>query len=338
MRSARLLIALALFSAACDSRSAPGASDQLQVSRPGPQAPPFAREDVLLRVAHQGLRALEFHPAGGPGLSFRERVTTDGHGRFAIEPVDALHSSVLDWSSFELLQHAAEGFIFRYRDFAIRDQALNERNWTWTDLHQTVTVAGRTCQRFRVQRSGEDPEAGYEVSLDPETGLVLAYEQRDEHGATVAAMVYESLDLEPRLDQVVWHEPANQERPLDRSRGLEEQLGARALQPRLLPAGYELREAATVEDGSGKRWLKLTYVDGVEPLFFLQELEGQGSPAEPEQRLRASAPPGDEASRVVVFQAGAATVVQGTVAGFRLIAIGKVGETELLDLLESSLP
>jgi hypothetical protein len=117
---------------------------------------------------------------------------------------------------------------------------------------------------------------------------------------------------------------------------LAEEIGVQPRRPRLLPPGYGPFEAATVEDGRGKRWLKLTYSDGVEPRFFFQALEenAQGVTARSEARLDGA----PRASSVVVFEVGAATAIQGSVDGFELMVIGKAPRAELLDLIESSLP
>jgi hypothetical protein len=245
--------------------------------------------------------------------------------------VEVLEGGV-DWASFELVQRAREGFLFRYRDFLVRDRQLFVENWRTIVLDQTVTVAGRLCQRYRVERTTGEA-CTFELSVDAENGLVLAFQELDERGEEVAAMVYESVLLDPDLRSVIWHVPANEERRLDPLVDLTEQIGTQALEPRLLPEGCARLEAATVEggtaaDGAAERWLKLTYTDGVEPVFFFQRLdsglEGSSAPA--------------SASRVTVFQVGSAVAIQGRVDGFDLIVIGKASEAELLDLIESALP
>ena len=314
-------------------------TQQPALTAPGGGVPGFLRANPQLTVAHAGLRRLEFHPVGGPGLAYRERVITDGQGRFSIVPVDGLQSSTLDWDSFELLQRSSEGFLFRYRDFAVRDARRFQQNYEWRRLGQTIAVAGRDCERFHVERR-EGPAKSFELAVDVQTGLVLASVEYGEGGAEVARMTYEQFGPTPPPGSVVWHQPANEEQPLAQAHGLSEQLGETVLEPRLLPEGYGLAEAATVGDGAGRRWLKLTYEDGVEPLFFFQELERVESLAVLGTEWDEPAPidPHPAESRVVVHHVGAATAIQGSVNGFRVITIGKVGEAELLDLIESALP
>jgi hypothetical protein len=102
--------------------------------------------------------------------------------------------------------------------------------------------------------------------------------------------------------------------------------------------GYRALEYATVLDGQGRRWLKSTFTNGVEPLFLLQALRGAGG-RDPARRSGPVSAAGESAaSSVVVFSLGAATAIQGTVDGFELMVIGRTSEAELLDLIESSRP
>jgi len=335
-RVAGLGLCLAVLVGACD-RNAPSGDDsgtlrlQAGVSLPG-----FARQDPRLRVAHSGVRRLEFASGAGPGLAFDERITTDGDGHYSLESAQGLVSNTLDSGTFEMLYQLREGFFFRYRDFAVRDPRAFVRNWRVIDRAQSVQVAGRTCARFRVERASGVGSA-FELSVDPATDLVLASEEYDSNGSLVASMSYQSVDLAPDLSQMAWHGSVNDERRLDRSLPLGEQIHARALEPRLLPQGYVPLEAAVVHDGD-VNWLKLTYSDGVQPLFFLHSIDANSSDKVAPVQGQQAALPSLESSSVIVFQIGAATALQGRVDGFDVIAVGKVPQAELLDLVESALP
>jgi hypothetical protein len=334
-----LFFCLALGLAACERidepEKTPPEEQVFRVAPPQP-LPGFARSDARLRVAHTGLRRLEFAPIAGSGLVFRERITTDGLGHYAIVPEDLVESSSLDWGGFELIQRAREGFHFRYRDFLVRDPLLFARNWRTIELAQPVTVAGRLCQRFRLERLVGEAVA-FELAIDGETDLVLASDEFDAEGQQVASMVYESFALAPQTGSTVWHTPANDEVALDPRLPVQAQLDVHVLEPHLLPPGQGLLEIATVGDPA-ERWLKLTYSDGIEPLFFLQRLQ------EPTRGRAAQADAGrmdrvpDSTSGVAVFQVGAATAIQGQVDGFELIVVGKAPQAELLDMIESALP
>lgn len=329
------LCAWLALAAGCGRTEAPAQSEtrlQAETSR----SLSFTRGDPRLVVAHAGIRRLEFPKVAGPGRSFRERIATDGHGRYSIQPVDAREASSAEWEGFELLQRGREGFHFRYRDFFVRDARLFARNWRTTDLGRIVVVAGRSCALHRVERAEGEPSV-IELSIDVDSGLVLASQEFAADGQLVAAMTYESVWFDPDLGAVAWHVPANEELVLaPGADDLTGKTGEPTLRPRQLPRGYGPLEAATVGDGRGKKWLKLTYSDGVEPLFFFQALgeRAHGVTARSEARLDGA----PRASSVVVFEVGAATAIQGSVDGFELMVIGKAPQAELLDLIESSLP
>jgi len=321
---------LAALAASCEHADMPAAPAKLVQSGDG--AASFPRTDARLLVAHTGVRRLEFSSGSEPALYFRESITTDGHGNYSVEPLGPQGTSVPDWGVFELTQRAREGFLFRYRDFTVRDPELFESNWNVMPLAPTQ-VAGRACQAYRLVRVVGEAIA-YEVSVDRETGLILASHEFDAGGREVASMDYESLQLQPDLSAVVWHVPANDERPFD----AHEYPRVPVAEPRLLPDGFAPLELKTVSDGQGEQWLKRTYSDGIEPLFFLQRLD-EPTPGKPlRQRARDVGTLSASPSAVVVFHLGPVTAVQGELEGFNLLVIGKTSEAELLDLIESALP
>jgi len=327
----RVLLLLALL-AACE-RAAPPAAPAGQGLVAG--NPLLAHGDARQTVAHRGTRRFEFPAVAGAASSYRERITTDGQGRFALEPLEAHQASAGEWAQFELVQRVRQGFLFRYRDFVVRDPERFARNWSTHTLTRTEVVAGRDCALYHVERLQGEPRT-FELALDPETGLILASREHDAGGRLVAEMRYETLQLAPDLSTVAWHQASNLERPVDSVPALATELGVRCLEPRLLPAGYGPIEVATVEDGAGTTWLKHTYSDGIETLFFLQALEPAGRSAG--SASTGAGVQGVEAGKVMVFELGSARAVQGRVEGFRILAVGEVGETELLDLIESALP
>jgi hypothetical protein len=336
-RCLALFLAAAL-AAGCERDPSGGAgapgTQPLQIASPG--APLFTRADPRLTVAHAGTRMLAFTTGEGASHSFSERIVTDGLGRFSIRPVALVDAGAFEWDAFELLQLTREGYLFRYRDFVVRDPQLFASNWILVEHPGTELVAGRTCRRFRVERRGDHPSA-YELWIDAESELLLASEQYDPNGQRVASMRYESVDYAPDLTGAIWHVAAREEHVLDPLVPIGDQLERRVLEPRLLPGGYARTEAATVQ--ADKEWLRLTYHDGVEPLFFFQALAlpQAGRLARAESPSTSSHVPAATSS-VVVFRVGAARVVQGFVDGYELMVIGTAPEVELLDLIESALP
>lgn len=329
------LVTLLGLASACGGAATPTTSQEVLIVSPA-DLPAFARGDARLSVAHTGVRRLEYTPPTGAGLAFLERITTDGQGHYAIEPVGLLGTSELEWDGFEMLQRLREGFSFRYRDFQVRDPQAFLRNWHAELQPGTVLVAGRVCERYRLDREVGTSEA-FELSVDA-TGLVLASRQLDASGQVLAAMTYESFQLDPDTSLAAWHEPSNSEEALDPHRDLAAQVDTRLLEPRLLPAGYGLLEAATVRESPEARWLKLVYSDGVEPLFFLQRVgaSSSGKTARATHPDLGGAPA--STSAVVVYRVGAALAIQGQVSGQDLMVIGKAVQAELLDLIESALP
>lgn len=289
----------------------------------------FSAPDPRTNVAHAGTRRIEFTPTPEERHAFRESIATDGAGHYSIQPLGPVEGSIPNWDVFELTQHAREGFLFRYRDFSVRGTGLFARNWSRTPLAETE-VAGRLCQRYRLERT-TGPRVAYELSVDEETGLVLGSLEFDAQGRPVASMLYETFQPDPDLGAIAWHVSANDERPFDP----QEDLGVRVLEPRLLPEGFGALEVGTVVDGLGSRWIKRTYSDGIEPLFFLQGVSGAGPN---ELHTSGLAPVSASPSAVVVLRLGAVTVIQGELDGFDLIVVGKASEAELLDLIESALP
>jgi len=330
-RAGGLLLCVLASLAACAPTDG-AAGPQVETSTKGTASGHLALNDLRLTTAHAGVRRLEFAGPDGLTLSYREEIITDGHGHYSLRPLDG--DAALDWSTFELLQVLREGFLFRYRDHVVRHAGLLRRNWDITPLG-TIEVAGRPCGKWRVERHVGEPIV-YELAIDRETELVLACQRFDASGQRVALMQYETFRGEPDTTGVVWHVPANDEQPL-LLRDIPQQLGLRTLEPRLLPAGFALYEAATVSSDGAERWLKLTYTDGLEPLFFFQKLEEPAGPGHAAQSGEGPTLP-REVSRVTLYSIQNVAVAQGRCNGFELIAMGSVPDVELLDLIESSLP
>lgn len=282
-------------------------------------------------VAHTGKRLVElWDRSSQPAryLAYREEVASDGLGRFALAPLAPLTEVAPDWPTFELMQRSRARFLMRYRDFAVRDQALFLRNYTVHDLGRSELVAGRPSSLFRVLR--RDGQRSFEVAVDQQSGLFLRVRELDGEGRPTSGFAYESIDLAPDLDAVVFHRSAIEERGHSLGRPLEEVFEAPVLTPRLLPEGYALRGASTLVEDDGRRWAKLSYSDGVETLFFAQTLPEPGEP------LREQRPP--RADELLVLESTPVVMASGRVGGHELVVAGKVGARALLDLVESSLP
>lgn len=291
-------------------------------------------------VAFVGVRRVESHyvEPGGNGvahqLSLRERVSADGHGGFAIEALDVLdpQMSTTDRDLLLSLQSIRQGMNWRYRDFTIQDPELFEQNYTATATGANVVIAGVACLELRIERIDQGGTL-HTVAVDSTTGLVLASRETTFDGQPVSQMCFESVQYAPDLSGVAWHQRTNQEFALPITGNVTAQLGFEPLAPRFLPSGYQLIERARIQHPMDQTpWAKLTFSDGVDSLFFLH-----GGPVVAGNGVN-SATPAIQADLVVVGEAQPWTVAQGNLHGQRVIAMGKVGESPLLDLLRSAFP
>jgi len=305
----------------------------------------LARPERWLEVVHVGRRRVTFYDESGGSSSFIERVATDGSGRFSIEPVEALTPLELDWGSFHLRQVSRQGFIFRHRDFAIRDVQLFQENWTLEELGYNSTVAGRRCDLLRARRVDAPNAPSYQLLIDS-AGLLLAYREFDSDEQLMSEMRYLSFTDDPSqevLDEIIWYEPALDENlELDWNAPLGAQVprlnGKSLFVPRWLPSGFSLRRASYSRLGEDF-WLRLNYTDGVETLLYASTLPGDSS-------SDSSDAPGIDPPNVAdgqpesvrTYSIGRIAALQGVLRHRQVMALGKTDAELLVDLVQSSLP
>ena len=300
---------------------------------------PFAASPLTV-LAYRSERTVEVYDRSvqpATFVAYREEFTSDGQGRYSITPLQALTAVEPDWDLFQLFLRGQEGFTQRYRDFAVRDANLFATQYQLEDLGLQEIVAGRTCDRYRATRQ-IGSVLSYELSVDAATGLILSFEERDAQGQILKRVRSDTFEVNPDLSGAVWHSPRNQETVLSKPSNLSGQLGQAVAQPRLLPAGFVLHEAATVVDGEGTSWLKLTYVDGVKPLFFLYRLEPdvQAITTTTGRPLQSGTAP--DLPELRFFRVGSVLMGETEIDGKDYQAVGEVSEDELADLIESALP
>lgn len=344
-----LALVLTLFSS-CGGPEGPGSTTDLNVLLTKVQTAPFF-------LQYHGVRQVEhtYEWAGDrQTIRYREEVWNAGPQQFAIDPLQVLSDVGMDPGQFLVLQARRAGFFRRYRDFHVRDLALFKANYQITDPGSLGEVAGRRTWDLSLARKG-DSETAYDVRFDLDTGLVLEYAEMDlAKGTPRSRMWFEAIDLTPDFGGVIWFESSvnEVEVDLDSDLELESQLGFEPYKPKLAPPGYQYLSAARVTDPSGRNWLKVSFSDGVETLFFLH-----GDPQEPGTGP-GSGPSGfggpvgagtsvggatwraggETPSHALTFRAGPLTVMQADFGGADLIGVGKVDSHDLLVLLESSLP
>jgi hypothetical protein len=305
----------------------------------GPNAP----TSLLQRVAaarqttvFQGVRLVELHfedDAGPHAVVVRERVSADGRGAFAIEALEVVEPpmTVSQYAVFLSLQSLREGMNWRYRDFSIDGLGLFLQNYTAVDTGNTVQVAGFAACEWRVERS-DASGSKYTLRIDPLTGLVLQAREESQEGTLISEMTYESLSFAPDLSGVVWHQSVNQETDLPTVGLLARQVGFEPRAPRTLPAGFQLLERTRIVDPlDGSLWVKMTYGDGLENLFFLH-----GGPIVGDNGIHSGVPE-IQADLVEVAAAAPWIVARGNLRGERVLLLGKVTEDQLIAMLRSAM-
>jgi hypothetical protein len=288
------------------------------------------------QVPHAGLRRVEIHDElGRQTLAYRERIVSDGAGRFSLRPTESLTPVAGDWIPRQLNR---EGYLFRYRDFALRSVSRFSENYRVSEAEAGEPVAGRAVQRYRVERRQGEPLV-FELWIDQATRLPLRVEERGPAGALRSRVEYESFETDPDLDAVIWFQKAHDERALDPHGDLSAQVGRPVPTPKLVPAGFRLWSAFTLADEAGP-WVKLVYTDGVQTFFYLHRAPqaaatgGEGSTPKVLAQLPSTAGAGD----LFLHRMGAAGVAQATLDAGTFIAVGKVSDDELVDAIESALP
>ncbi|MBK7878843.1 MAG: hypothetical protein IPJ77_24555 [Planctomycetes bacterium] len=263
-------------------------------------------------------------------LAYSETVYADGQGGFAIEP-GAVTQPILSQGQrdlFEILQRAREGFLFRYRDFAVRDLALLQQNYVVQDLGTLVTVAGRVCQELRFERRLQ-PAREYVVAVDRLTGLVLRWEERNGSGPAIARVEYTSFDDAPDLTGIVMHADLPST-PLDITIDNKAVLGFPLRLPGVLH-GFEPVDANSITFDN-RTWARVQYQDGIEPLLYL--FSHRNAVPGPSVLVQPDGPEGAPVIRV--YTAGAWTIAECSKNGSRFIVAGKLDEARLVETLQSA--
>lgn len=335
----RVVACAALVAAvSCDGASGSGLDPASSAGDPRPIAAPVDSYGVVNKI-NQSLHAIPFlgtrvyrleggAPDGTAALEYREQVASDGGGQFSIEVLDLIQP-VLSPSeeALQLQLLSSRGrLLYRYRGFAIRDVALFLGNYTLVDLGSSVTVAGVAASEFSAVPN--DPaDHRWALAVDVATGIVLRAVETDATGAPVSTTEFESIDYAPDLSGVAWNQAVLDEEILTGVEPLPFQFDV--LSPVLVPSGYqEVELSQLVEPVSGEAWAKRTFSNGVDALFFLQTDEK--APLEDLAEPYA-------APQVGSYRVGAWQVLDGVVAGQRVVLMGKVSEWDLAQMLQSSL-
>lgn len=305
-------------------------------------------------VAYHGTRRLRmnYRVLGDQrDLEYVERVASDGQGRFGMDigEIASPAMTVEDEQFFRILQGNRQGFFYRYRDFGIRDLELFQQGYELRHTGQ-AEICGRDCVVLEV-RHRERPKRWYVVAIDPRTGVVMRSEEHvGGSGEIVTSIEFESFEegLPQDADDFPWYASSFDRKELMMGLKGRSQVGFRILSPTLLPEDYRFERADSLLDEDGRTWVRLVYGDGVENVFFLHSPLSAPRRAPDDQRETVILPTAvggaDETTpaptgsdRVTVAEVGPWTVVEGTVRGQSIVAMGKVGEDELLQMVQSAL-
>lgn len=266
-------------------------------------------------------------------LVYRERVVSDGQGRFSIEPLEVIEPANMapdDMQWFLITQKEREVFFYRYRDFGIDDMETFLVNYEVFSVGE-ATIFGRQAIELDVRRH-DDPQRSYRIAVDTPTGIVLRSREYALDGTLVYSMEFESLTMNPILagqDLIAHkfqHTALDPDAPAASTR---QTLGFTLMRPSLLPQGYQLREAMRLDPAHPSLvdedpWARIVYSDGVERVFFMHQ------PYQPDGHF-------NRPDRLRHLTVGEWTIVEGQVGSQRIACLGKVSADELLLLVQSAL-
>jgi hypothetical protein len=193
-----------------------------------------------------------------------------------------------------------------------------------------VTVAGHACWRLEVRRATPMTERGvrYELDVEPETGLVVAWREFGGDGALHSDVGYVQLELDADLSGELGEMNLRARdlvaTDLDPHADLTGQVGAEVGRPSLPPPGFHLEEVEHLSPMASEEWVKFVYTDGFERAFFLQRLDRGPSSRAQRHDFVAHAPLGPWRFAV------------GDTRGRSVIAAGKVPAQYLGELIQSS--
>lgn len=291
--------------------------------------PPFF--DRVVRApettAFRGTRRVVLH-RGGEVFDYTEVVGADGTGRFAVEvPSVQAAPPTLDPAIAPLLLEQRARFGYRVRDPHITDLATFAANWRVTVASRDTLVAGHACWTLEIERAVPlaSVDVSYELDVEPRTGFVLAWRERDTAGQLHADVAFQSFEFDADVSGMDLRERDLVAVDLDPLVDYSAQVGATVRMPNLAPPGFVLEEVEHLTLPSGDEWVKFVFTDGLERAFFLHRVE------------RGTTPPALAPSRVDHAPFGSWTLAVGEVAGVEVMAAAKVPAQFLAELIQSAI-
>jgi len=296
--------------------------------------PPFFDSVVHApyRTAFRGIRRVAMH-RGSVSYEYLEEVGADGTGKFAVAVLEVLAiPPTLEPALAPLLLGQRARFGYRVRDPHFTDLELLAQNWRVLVVARDVVVAGHPCWRVELERFAPLGlnDARYELDIEPRTGLVLAWRERDARGQLQAEVAYETLAFDADVQDMDLRDRDFAVSELDPLVDFTSQVGAEARLPSLAPPGFELARAELLRLPTGEEWVKFVFTDGFERAFFLHRLDRS-------DQVEASSPGSARLpSHVDHAPFGPWTFAVGEVSGVSVIAAGKVPARYLGELIQSA--
>ena len=351
----------------CDSRSSETTPSRIHVSAGTPSSAstgnPVAADtdfnfvidrvmnDSFTRVPFMGVRKVEFYAENGTtNAIFTERIWSDGTGNFGIDMDQALSALRPPEPLYRALKENSRGLDFYYAGFRVRHRTAFAQNWSVTPTGIGSLLSGRPTIQFEVRNTVRPDADYYLISVDELNGFVIREERFNLRDALLERRTYLTIDFNPDFTMAVPHTRIVNLENLDRHGNLDQQMGFKVRHPLYLPEGFRPFEVQRVTDSSMAVWNKLGYSDGIEVLFVLQreivptypaavaDSQGQSSTFDggPETRaisFRTDDSPGDE-----MFYDGSdsAAFAHGLIGDREFYVVGRLNETEAIDILQST--
>ncbi len=320
-----LLLLGASFSLACSDSSGVGAGDGTSsVQDPTANGSFFDLVPMApFEQAFRGVRRVDLFEEL-PGVAYREDVGSDGQGNFAIETIEVItpHPNP---DLFRLLQDQRQVLSYRFRDWRIRDVDRFFQNYQALVNTETHQVAGIEVVQVSVERIGGG-ERRYVVDIDPNTGLVLAYEEyATSDGMLLAKVAFETFAYDGDVSDMQLTNRLFQTEEHDLGADLQAIFGFEPLVPSYSPGnGFVMQpmiEKLVAPDGE---WSKVYLDDGLEVVMLMSQSATLTT---------------DNTHLLGVLrsmQVGAWRSLRGALGGQPVIVAGKVSEDDLALTLQSA--
>lgn len=291
-------------------------------------------------VAYACVRTYVDHLSELPVIQ-TERFVRAADGRSGVELL-ALNGQTLD-QIVEPALHAAflrlqarfttglGNLVATWRDFSVRNQALFEDNYEWSQVSASKYVAGRDCTVAEVRPDFPD-RPSYRVWADKETHIILKALEYTPDGVLASEMEVTSLDLDPVLTEDDLADLSYVEQAEASEGEIEGFVNFESFEPSYLPAGFELR-STRIAQVAGFPISVHTWGDGVVELMLVQYAALIQDPNGVTEDF-----PEGAFSAVAIERNG--TIYDGTffVDGTQVHVLGKLDLGELQTVMESLVP